>query len=172
MRATAPIETDWKAPAGVAALIAAGSLAIAFISQYGFGLIPCELCVWQRWPYAVGLALAAAPVLAPERVSKLAVVLLLGGAALSFEIGAGLAVFHSGVEFQWWTGLQSCAGAAVDGESFQDFMSRMSDAPPPSCEARAPFFLGLTMANWNVFVSAGAAVLFAAAAALRWRAAA
>ena len=40
---------------GVPALLLGG----AYLSQYGFGLYPCEMCWWQRYPHfaAVGLAL-------------------------------------------------------------------------------------------------------------------
>jgi disulfide bond formation protein DsbB len=26
-------------------------LAGAYVSEYGFGLYPCEMCWWQRWPH-------------------------------------------------------------------------------------------------------------------------
>ncbi len=31
----------------------------AYISQYGFGLYPCEMCWWQRYPHFFALTLAA-----------------------------------------------------------------------------------------------------------------
>ena len=36
----------------------AGSLLAAFFFQYVIGLQPCVLCIWQRWPYAVVIALS------------------------------------------------------------------------------------------------------------------
>jgi len=32
---------------GVPALLLGG----AYLSQYGFGLVPCEMCWWQRYPH-------------------------------------------------------------------------------------------------------------------------
>ena len=30
----------------------------ALLSQHGFGLHPCEMCYWQRWPHEAAIALA------------------------------------------------------------------------------------------------------------------
>ena len=29
----------------------------ALVSQYGFGLHPCEMCYWQRWPHQAAIVL-------------------------------------------------------------------------------------------------------------------
>ena len=41
---------------------AAAALAAALISQYGFDLQPCVLCIWQRWPYLAAILLGLAAV--------------------------------------------------------------------------------------------------------------
>ena len=61
---------------GVPALLLGG----AYLSQYGFGLVPCEMCWWQRYAHfaALGLALLST-VVPPKRLwvlfAALAVVL-------------------------------------------------------------------------------------------------
>ncbi len=30
----------------------------ALVSQFGFGLHPCEMCYWQRWPHQAAIILA------------------------------------------------------------------------------------------------------------------
>ena len=50
---------------GVPALLLAG----AYLSQYGFGLFPCEMCWWQRYPHFVAVLLAlVSTVAAPKRL--------------------------------------------------------------------------------------------------------
>ena len=39
----------------------------AYISQYGFGLYPCEMCWWQRYPHFAALVLAAIGLLQPRQ---------------------------------------------------------------------------------------------------------
>ena len=42
------------------------ALGTAMVAQHGFGLAPCELCVWQRWPYAAAAALVVPAFLLPR----------------------------------------------------------------------------------------------------------
>ena len=53
--------------AALAFLLPAGLLAGAYISQYGFGLYPCEMCWWQRYPHFFALPLALLSVMALQR---------------------------------------------------------------------------------------------------------
>ena len=39
------------------ALASTIALAVAFVGQYHFELQPCVLCIYQRWPYAIAIAL-------------------------------------------------------------------------------------------------------------------
>lgn len=164
--------SDWRAwclaglGAGAAAYVA------ALISQYVFGLVPCTLCLWQRAPYVLGLAAAGAGLAIGLRGGGRLGAGLIGLGAAAFIGGAGLAVFHTGVEFGWWDGLSSCAPPIVQGEGFDAFMQRMTDAPPASCAQRAPFLFGLSMTNWNVLVSLLVAGLLAQGARLSLRRAA
>ena len=41
----------------LAVLISAALLGGAYLSQYGFGLFPCEMCWWQRYPHFAALGL-------------------------------------------------------------------------------------------------------------------
>ena len=45
-------------PAVLLLLGAIAPLAIALASQYWGGLLPCQLCIWQRWAYGAVIALA------------------------------------------------------------------------------------------------------------------
>ena len=38
--------------------VAAALLGGAYVSQYGFGLYPCEMCWWQRYPHIAAIVLA------------------------------------------------------------------------------------------------------------------
>src|SRR4051812_32812770 len=111
-------------------LASAAALASVFVFQFGFGLIPCELCLWQRLPHAlailiagVGMGVARAAARTGQPAHKLparpmpwrtlAVVAAL--LALVHLAGSGLAAFHVGVEQHWWAGTEACTGAAPSG---------------------------------------------------------
>lgn len=137
------------APALVAAASAA-ALAAALTAQYGFGLQPCELCIWQRWPYVAALVLGGAGALVPG-LARWAV----GLAGLAFLTGAGIAGFHAGVEYGWWEGLPGCAGEGLSGGvSMQDLESALAGAERVvPCDEPAFVVAGLSMAGWNFVLS-------------------
>jgi disulfide bond formation protein DsbB len=144
-------------PAAAAALVAAGlALAVAYASQQLGGLVPCELCLWQRWPYWLALG-AGAVALAVPRLAlplvALAVVLLAGNAALG--------AYHAGVEWGFWPNiLARCTpppGPAA--RSVDDLMRALAAAPVVRCDEPAIRLLGLSMAGWNALYAAAAATI-------------
>ena len=81
----------------VAGLAAFAALAVAFASEWWGGLVPCALCLRERWPYRVAIALAVIGMLLPRRLATAALVLVL----LTGLAGAAAAGLHVGVEFGW-----------------------------------------------------------------------
>ncbi len=138
---------DRLAGAGLA-LLSAATLGAAFLAQYGFGLAPCQLCLWQRWPYAAAIFLG----LAAWKLERLRP-LLLALTALAFFITSGIGGFHFGVEQKWWTGLESCGGGST-ATSLEALRAQILAAPIVRCDEAAFSFLGLSMAGWNALWAA------------------
>src|SRR5262245_2050266 len=90
-------------------LIAVGvlSLGAAFGSQHLGGLQPCVLCIYQRYPYGVVIALGLLALLLWRRPRLVGIVMLL--AAIALFVDAGIAAFNVGVEQQWWQGTSECS---------------------------------------------------------------
>lgn len=151
---------DPKRAGLIVAALSSFTLGLVFIAQYGFGLAPCELCLWQRWPHAAAILLGLAALLLPRWRP-----VLLALAAFSILVGGGIAVFHVGVEEKWWQGLTSCGGGPTPN-SLDALRAQLMTAPVARCDEVAFRFLGLSMAGWNVLWSA-CLVVFAALAAKR-----
>lgn len=129
------------------------ALGTAMVAQHGFGLAPCELCVWQRWPYVAAAALAVPALLLPRAAAYW---LLL--AAVAFALSAGFGVFHAGVEQGFWRGLESCSAISTP-DSLEALKAQVMGAQPARCD-QIPFaFLGLSIAGWNAVFGALSAVL-------------
>ncbi len=146
-------------------LIAAGGsalmLAAAFVFQYGFGLAPCTLCLWQRWPHAAAVLIGALAILAGGRVLP-----VLG--AVAALTTAGIGVYHAGVEQAWWAGLASCSAGSIAGISTADLLNPAVDvAAPVRCDEIAWSLAGLSMAAWNAVISLGLAGVWLLAARKR-----
>jgi disulfide bond formation protein DsbB len=138
----------------LAMLVPALLLGGAYISQYYFGLAPCEMCYWQRWPHmaAVGLGLVAFGLRARPQSWWFVM-----AAAIAIAISGLIGVFHAGVEYDWWEGLTACStvGAMEPGSILN---SQLSDRVVRCDEAQWTMF-GISLAGFNALFSLGAAAL-------------
>jgi disulfide bond formation protein DsbB len=151
------------APASACLLLALASAAIllgALGLQYLGGLPPCQLCIWQRWPYVAVIVLG---IVGWRRYPRAA----LGLATLMLLLGAGLAAWHVGVEQGWWALPAGCVAGQGAG-SIEDLRRMLAEAPP-ACDQVGFTLLGLSLAGWNLAASLALAA-FAVAAAFGWRA--
>jgi disulfide bond formation protein DsbB len=55
-----------RAVGALALLAAAFALGLALASEYWGGLLPCSLCLLERWPYRVAVLLGALAMLSPR----------------------------------------------------------------------------------------------------------
>lgn len=126
----------------------------AYISQYGFGLIPCEMCWWQRYPHMLAIAFAALAFFwRPVRP-------LVAVAGLAILVSGLIGAFHAGVEYGWWKGLTACTASplAAGGDPLEAIMN----APVIRCDAVQWSLFGISLAGWNfLFSTGGALVIFA-----------
>jgi disulfide bond formation protein DsbB len=152
-RAVAP---DAQALTAALVIAAAGAVTIlgAYVFEYGFKLLPCPLCLEQRIPYYVAIPLAALLALAAWRGAPRAI--LAGGfvaiAALMLW-GAGLGVYHAGVEWKWWAGPLDCSAPVTSLGSAGDLMKQLQRITVVRCDEAAWRFLGLSLAGYNVLIS-------------------
>lgn len=136
-------------------LVSAAALATAFVAQYGFDLLPCILCVWQRWAYGAALVLGLGALAARGGAARR---VFLTAAGLAFLAGAGIAFFHVGVEQGWWHGSSECQGSITPGMDREALKNAILNAPTVACDAVPWSLWGLSMAGFNVIFS----LLFAA----------
>lgn len=133
----------------LAALAGAGSAALllgALAFQYIGGLAPCHLCILQRWPHVVAVLAALVFTVLPRKVFA-----LIGLAAV--VIGAGIAVYHVGVEQAWWLGPTSCTTPDPGAMSASDLMNQILETPVVLCDQIAWSLWGVSMAGWNAILS-------------------
>ncbi len=125
----------------------------ALVSQFGFGLHPCEMCYWQRWPHqaAIVLALLALLMRANDRAMRGLTALAAVAIAVSGLIGA----FHAGVEYGFWEGITTCATGRAGPVSLDSIM----DAPLIRCDTAPWSLFGISLAGFNAIFSLGAAAL-------------
>ncbi|MGL3819834.1 disulfide bond formation protein B [Sphingopyxis sp. R3-92] len=123
----------------------------ALVSQYGFGLHPCEMCYWQRWPHQVAIVLAVIALLL--RGNDRAMRMLTFLAAVAIAISGAIGIFHAGVEYGFWEGLTTCSSGASGPISLNDIMA----APITRCDVPQWTLGGVSLAGFNAIFSFGAA---------------
>ena len=134
-----------------------GALGVAYVAEYGFGLDPCVLCLYQRVPYAAVAVLAWAAILIRRDGGRRAALALAG---LALLIGAGIAGYHVGVEQRWWVGTAACGGTVTSAQTVEQLMAQLQGAKPqPRCDEAAWTLFGISMAGYNVVLSLALALL-------------
>lgn len=118
----------------------------AFAFQYIGGLPPCKLCIWQRWPHAVAILIGVLALTLGNRSLG-----YLGALAMLF--GAGVALYHVGIEHKWWLGPATCTSAGSEGLTPEQLMEQIMVAPLVRCDEIAWEFLNISMAGWNGLIS-------------------
>jgi disulfide bond formation protein DsbB len=123
----------------------------ALVSQYGFGLHPCEMCYWQRWPHQAAIVLALLALLLRKNDSAMRALTVL--AALAIAISGAIGIFHAGVEYGWWEGLTTCSSTGSGPVTLDSIMA----APIIRCDVPQWELFGISLAGFNAIFSLGAA---------------
>ncbi len=132
----------------VALAVPIALLAGAYVSQYGFGLYPCEMCWWQRYTHFAALAFAVLAFLRPPGIVFAAL------AALAIAVSGVIGGFHAGVEYGWWQGFTTCSTAEISGG---DPLEAIWNNPLIRCDVAPWSLFGVSLAGWNFLFSLAAA---------------
>ena len=153
-------------PALTAALavtaIAAATLAGAWFFQLVLDIRPCPLCLEQRYTYYVVIPLAVLIAIAAAKDAPRAVLVAgLAIVALATLGNAGLATYHSGVEWGFWKGPTDCTGPIGNLGSAGNLLQRLDTVKVVRCDEVQWKFLGLSLAGYDVLISLAMAAIAA-----------
>jgi disulfide bond formation protein DsbB len=102
------------------------ALGLAYWAQYFELLVPCELCLWERWPYRIVIVLGLLAMLVRPATGRW----VLGLAVAMLLVGVCIAGLHVGVELHWWPSpLPECNGILTPGAALPMIPARPCDAP-------------------------------------------
>jgi disulfide bond formation protein DsbB len=142
------------------AVIAAATLAGAWFFQLVLDILPCPLCLEQRYAYYLAVPLGAVVAFAAARGAPRPVLLvglvILGLVALA---NAGLGTYHAGVEWGFWQGPTDCTGPIVDFGKAGSLLDQLDKVKVVRCDEVQWRFLGLSLAGYNVLISLLMAVI-------------
>jgi disulfide bond formation protein DsbB len=135
-------------------VIAAATLAGAWFFQLVLEILPCPLCLEQRYAYYLAVPLGAVIALAAARGAARPV-LLAGLAILGLAVlaNAGLGAYHAGVEWGFWQGPTDCTGPILNLGNAGNLLERLDTVKVVRCDEVQWRFLGLSLAGYNVLIS-------------------
>jgi len=122
-------------------------------------LVPCEMCMMQRWPHVAAAAIGTMALFMKDGPPRRFVVM---SAAFAILTSAGLAIDHLGVERHWWAGHTACTSALPKGLSPQELLERMVRMPIIRCDVAQWKIAGLSLADLNAIASGLGGVMAAA----------
>lgn len=137
--------------------ISAAVLAAAYSAEYIGGMQPCTLCLYERVPWFLAGAMSLGIVLLQFTGPMQRLLLLASGLVLL--VGAGISVYHVGVEQHWWAGPTGCSAAEEMPQSLAELRSQLQAATQPRCDEIPWQMWGVSMAGYNGIASLSTALL-------------
>lgn len=142
----------WQRAGLAGGVLAGAGLLTAILSESVYGLVPCALCLVERWPYRVAIVLGVVA-LAWGRGARVFV----GLAAVAMFAAAVLGGVHVGVERGAWPSpLPECAAPVLGGGTMAERLARMPAHPAKPCDEPTYLVPGLplSMAGMNLVFAA------------------
>lgn len=135
-------------------LVSVASLAFAYIAEYGFKILPCDFCLYERGVYMgiIGVGILSLTMKAFTGHRGLFVQLLV------LSIGIALTFYHVGMEQHWWAGPTSCTGAG-QAATLEEFRAQLMKTVRPRCDQINWALFGLSATAWNLMLQGGLAFL-------------
>ncbi|MEQ1648665.1 MAG: disulfide bond formation protein B [Hyphomicrobiaceae bacterium] len=155
MRTVAPpVATHAYRAGALAFLLATAAILTALAFEYIGGYNPCPLCLQQRYAYyiAIPTLFLALILYTAGRQSTAALVFLL--ISFAFVANAILGIYHSGAEWKFWPGPDTCAGTAAPlASSPGGLLKSLPTTRIIRCDEAPWRLFGLSFAGWNVVIS-------------------
>ena len=125
------------------------SLIFVFILKYEYGILPCKICIWQRWPHIFNIILVLI-ILSSSLTTNYVFVFGLINMFFAFI----LAFYHYGLEQNLWDNVFSCSGKInFNNLSTEEILENLNNTPIKNCEIEAWNFLSLSLTGWNMILT-------------------
>jgi disulfide bond formation protein DsbB len=143
-------------------VIAAATLAGAWFFQLVLDILPCPLCLEQRYAYYLAVPLGAVVAWAAAKDAPRGVLVAGLAVLLAAALGnAWLGAYHAGVEWGFWPGPTECTGPVLDLGQAGSLLDNLDKVKVIRCDEVQWRFLGLSLAGYNALISLAMAALAA-----------
>jgi len=135
-------------------VLSAATIIGAWYFQLVLKLPPCPLCLEERIPYYVVIALSlltaiAALVRAPRQLIAVGLLAIIAAMLCSAALGA----YHAGVEWRFWAGPTDCSGPMTDFTKQGSLLDQLQAVKVVRCDEAAWRLFGISLAGYNALIS-------------------
>lgn len=135
-------------------ILSASILGTVFIMQYGFHIMPCRICLWERIPWGGLLISSLISLFILHRPTSN--ITLLKGVIILLTVpllaSCILAFYHVGVQNFWWQPITEC-NSQVHANSLNALRESLLHDHPVYCEDTSLTWFGLTLSWYNFLIS-------------------
>ena len=133
------------------ALICLGILMAAYIMEHVFGIMPCQMCLYERNVFmAVGLFSFLGFFIIPARYHSIALIIV----GFAFMGGSLLAAYHVAIQQHWVALPAFCASNDFGSfDSVESLRDQMLKTPLVRCDQVNWSLFGLSLAAYNAILS-------------------
>ena len=128
-------------------LISFSLLASAISFEFFYDLVPCKLCIWQRWPHVI---IVVVMLLGLSVTNKTWILLLI---SLSAIVTGSIGFHHIGIEQGWWSGPTGCSSQFGSETNISTLTKLLLETPVVKCDEIVWSLFNISMAGWNSLVS-------------------
>ena len=124
------------------------AISIALIAEYIFNILPCKMCLYQRYPYYFIISIFIIFYLF-RKTSNLWLYIFVELAVL---YGLFYSIWHVGIEQNLLTGPSSCSGKLIETSSIDNLKEQIINQTIVSCNEISWSVLGLSAATLNALL--------------------
>jgi disulfide bond formation protein DsbB len=121
--------------------------ASGFILEYGFGVIPCKMCWWQRYVHWAIAGFALIGLAIHNKQARLAMAFAVAAASIA---GLYIALWQFAAQHHWLPFPPSCSGGGISMADPTNLLAAMDSTKIVPCDKENFKLLGLSLAGWNI----------------------
>ena len=125
------------------------AVVIALISQYFFNLLPCKLCLYQRYFYYLIIVIGILALIINKHHQKFLITML-----ICYVLNALTAFYHSLVEKKILAGPNNCGSSSKQFDNLEQLAQTIKQTPAISCANPTFLLFNLSFTNYNLIYCA------------------
>ncbi|MBL42687.1 MAG: hypothetical protein CMM49_08530 [Rhodospirillaceae bacterium] len=127
------------------------TISVVFWIEFYEKINPCELCLYQRWPYYILIFLSIIVLLIKNIKEKIFISTLI---SIILSISFLLAIYHTGIERGIWSSITTCSDfTKISTGDIDEFKKIILDTPIARCDLVSWKFLDFSLSNMNAILS-------------------